>query len=800
MSVSRFSSILTLRRTLTGAVLVLGFALSGTLGLQAWRAKLQLDGVRIESAEMMGSVRFGTGLASLLTERQAILLVLAGEAGAQSGQRAEITRHRQASATMEAGLAAVLRISPGSAENRPIEELMRALPGLRAEVDRLIAQPLAQRDAAALHRYRDESRRLISAAGNAWMVLLPSAAGQEAALLRRADVLTLSWRLREAAGLTRAAISDALASGQAPPVESLAHIAQWRGATVAMLEALDTHARSGLFLPVAVQAIERTRGRFLAEDGFEGLARGALAAWAAGRAPGLDAARWMSASNAAFDEIINLMAATEAGVRQFSETKTEQAETAMWSQTALAVLGQCFAGLFSLLISLRVTRPLDTLAVTVRRLSEGEAAVTIPGTNRGDEIGVLARAMAAFQAQQAEAARQQQLAAQEREAARAEQDLALSEMANRIEGQTRESFELIGARMGNVTEETLGVAAGAERISAAGQGAAQAASHALAASETVAAAAEEMATSIREISARMQEAAGLTQNAVAGTRGGISTIRGLSDAVQRIGKVAEMIADIAARTNLLALNATIEAARAGDAGKGFAVVASEVKSLASQTARATQEIGQQIAEVQGETIRAVESISRIGETVEGLEQIAAGVAAAMEQQAAATQEIACAVANSAEAARDVSGRIETLGQEAGDAADRAERMRGSTDAASSALEEVRGTLVRSVRECSEAVERRKSPRIPMQLPARLEWQGQRHEVQLQDLSEGGAGLAPVPGVALGAQVVLALEGLSGTLPGRVVDAGPRHCGIAFALAPAQTEGLRQFIAGRRQAA
>ncbi|MBS7791525.1 PilZ domain-containing protein [Roseococcus sp. SDR] len=797
MSASRFSRFFTLRRTLTGAILLLGLALTATLGSLAYRAKVQLDTVRSEAEEMMGAVRFGTGLAAFLTERQLTLTALLAEAPADAAQRAEIQRYRAAADAMRAGAQALLRISPGSAQNAPIEALLRDVPALRAEADRLLAQPLAQRDPAARRRYAEETRRHVSAAGSGWMTVLPHAAGDEAALLRRADLLMMSWRLRDAAGLSRSLIAEGLAAGRAPDAAALTRIIELRGAARSLLDSLDVQARSGFFLPAAVQAIETSRGRYLAPAGFDALARDILAAWAAGRAPEVDVARWMSVTNPALDGMVGVMAATEAGVARFGTERTARAEAAMWSQGVLALLGLAFSAALALLISLRVARPLDALAITVRRLSEGARDVTVPGTARADEIGVLARAMAAFQAQQEEAARLREAADAEREAARQAQDAALAEMADRIENQTRDSFAAIGARMGSVTEETQGVAAGAERISAAGQGAAQAASHALEASETVAAAAEQMSASIREISARMQEAASLTQGAVEGTREGSGTIRGLSEAVQRIGKVAEMIADIAARTNLLALNATIEAARAGEAGKGFAVVASEVKSLASQTAQATQEIGQQIAEVEAETGRAVEAIGRIGQTVEGLEHIAAGVAAAMEQQSAATQEIARAVASSAEAAREVSGRVQSLGHEAAEAANSAERMRGSADAAAGALDEVRGTLVRTVRECSAAADRRRSPRMALGIPVRLERQGRGLEAVLLDLSEGGAGLEPVPDLGAGAQVTLVLRGMS--LPGRVVEAGAQRCGLAFALSPAQQEALRGFLAERAAA-
>ncbi|WP_372622613.1 methyl-accepting chemotaxis protein [Falsiroseomonas sp.] len=176
--------------------------------------------------------------------------------------------------------------------------------------------------------------------------------------------------------------------------------------------------------------------------------------------------------------------------------------------------------------------------------------------------------------------------------------------------------------------------------------------------QSVAAAAEEMAASVTEIARRVGEAAEVASRAVAEARATDATVQGLSEAAARIGDVVRLIGDIAGQTNLLALNATIEAARAGEAGKGFAVVASEVKSLAGQTARATEEIGRQIAEMQAATQQAVIAIRGIGTTVERTSEIATTIAAAVEEQGAATQEIARSAAQVAEATQLVAGRIE----------------------------------------------------------------------------------------------------------------------------------------------
>jgi methyl-accepting chemotaxis protein len=175
--------------------------------------------------------------------------------------------------------------------------------------------------------------------------------------------------------------------------------------------------------------------------------------------------------------------------------------------------------------------------------------------------------------------------------------------------------------------------------------------------QSVAAAAEEMAASVAEIARRVGEAAEVAGRAVAEARQTDATVQGLSDAATRIGDVVRLIGDIAGQTNLLALNATIEAARAGEAGKGFAVVASEVKSLAGQTAKATEEIGRQIAEMQAATAQAVAAIRGIGMTVERTSEIATTIAAAVEEQGSATREIARSAAQVAEATDIVANRI-----------------------------------------------------------------------------------------------------------------------------------------------
>jgi methyl-accepting chemotaxis protein len=173
----------------------------------------------------------------------------------------------------------------------------------------------------------------------------------------------------------------------------------------------------------------------------------------------------------------------------------------------------------------------------------------------------------------------------------------------------------------------------------------------------VAASAEELSSSISEITRQVAQSAKITEKAVADARRTDTTVRALAEGAQRIGQVVELISSIAGQTNLLALNATIEAARAGDAGKGFAVVASEVKSLAGQTAKATEEIGAQITRLQNETKDAVEAIKGITTVIEEVSSIATAIASAVEEQGAATAEIARNVQQTAGSAQMVTTNI-----------------------------------------------------------------------------------------------------------------------------------------------
>jgi|GEM_PF-3247504 len=790
---TRPAAVITLRRMLLGLVALLAAGFLGTLGSQAWQAQRELEAARRDSVRMLAGAELGSAIGTFLSERRWTELALTAAVPASPAERRRLDELRARGARLPQAVATLAAIAPGGQDAAALEALATRLPALRAGADRLIALPREARPAAEARVFPEETRRLVDGAAEAWIRILPRAAGDNPALLTRADLLGLTWRLRDTAGRVRADVAAGLAATSAPDPARLARIEENRAAARTLFALVQEPAEAGLLTPAGVAAIARVRAGLFAEDGFDGAVRAALAAWRAGNAAPIDLARWMAISEPVLEEILGVKAATEIGIRAVTEAEVAAATTRRAVALCLGAGGIGIVAFAIWLIGARVVRPIERLSATVARLAAREPDLVVPDTGRGDEIGTLARALASFQAQQAEAERLRAAAEAEREASRIAQDEALAAMANGIEGETRSGFARINDRMQELRAEAAGVSDGAGRVGAAGAGAAEAAANALEASETVAAATEEMAASIREISQRMEQAAALTRGAVAGAGQGTETIRGLEASVGRIGTVAQLISDIAGRTNLLALNATIEAARAGEAGKGFAVVAQEVKALASQTARATQEIGQQIAEVQAETSRAVEAITRIGETVDGLQHIAAGVAAAMTQQTSATQEIARAVASAAGAARSVSERVSGLGQEATAAAATAGRMRDATAAADAALEDARVVIVRSVREAAEAMERRRTPRVAPPLRGRVLAAGTAHDVAILDLSEGGAAIEPGASLRPGATATLQLPGLP-PLQAEVLAREPTRTRLAFRLDARARDDLATFLA------
>ena len=323
----------------------------------------------------------------------------------------------------------------------------------------------------------------------------------------------------------------------------------------------------------------------------------------------------------------------------------------------IAVLIALAIGVASYLMVIRtVCRPIVDLQGRMGRLADDDLSVDIPGCDRRDEIGGMARAVEVFKRNGIE--RREMLEREKAEIAQREdrarrRDAATASFNREVAG----IMQTVTAAANELDATSTGLSSTAEEGARQAHAVAAGAEEAAANVQTVAAATEELSASISEISHQMVEARTVAGIANDESRRANERIQGLVESAQKIGEVVRLIQDIASQTNLLALNATIEAARAGEAGKGFAVVANEVKTLASQTAKATEEITGQVQAVQGSTQEAVQAIAGIGNTIARIHEISATIAAAVEEQGAATNEIARNVALAAAGTSEVTSNI-----------------------------------------------------------------------------------------------------------------------------------------------
>jgi methyl-accepting chemotaxis protein len=291
----------------------------------------------------------------------------------------------------------------------------------------------------------------------------------------------------------------------------------------------------------------------------------------------------------------------------------------------------------------------------------------LPGLGRKDEVGDVAGAVEKFKIVSAQKAQQEAEAKIKQDQAAAQQRKTdMIKLADDFEGAVGDIVETVSSASTELEASASTLTATAERAQELTTMVAAASEEASTNVQSVASATEEMASSVNEISRQVQESARMAGEAVDQARKTNDRVSELSKAAARIGDVVELINTIAGQTNLLALNATIEAARAGEAGRGFAVVASEVKALAEQTAKATGEIGQQITGIQAATQDSVTAIKEISGTIERLSEISSTIAAAVEEQGAATQEISRNVQQAAQGTQQVSTHITDVQRGAGE--------------------------------------------------------------------------------------------------------------------------------------
>jgi len=399
---------------------------------------------------------------------------------------------------------------------------------------------------------------------------------------------------------------------------------------------------------------------------------------------------WLGAIN----RFIDYQEAQSQGIGAEVTRSAEGFSTLVLGALALAVLLSIAAGT---LVARSVIGPVRGLTQTLQRMANGELDATVPGVERRDEVGAIAKALVGFR--DALGQRKEDEARLNAQMTETEKQAALATLANEFEATVGGLVRKLSHSSGTLESTARSLSSTAERTNLQTASVASTAEQTAANVQAVATATEQLAASAQEIGGQVSQAATKSSAAVEQARETNALVSELSDSAQKIGEVIAMIRAIAEQTNLLALNATIEAARAGEAGKGFAVVAAEVKGLADQTAKATDQIATQITGMQGISEKSVSAIAAIAQQIEEMSALTGSVAAAVEEQQAATGEIARNVAEAARGTQESTDNIAQVREASGHTASASEQLLTSANE----LSENAGTLEAEVTQFLERV-------------------------------------------------------------------------------------------------
>ena len=487
-----------------------------------------------------------------------------------------------------------------------------------------------------------------------------------------------------------------------------------------------------------------------------------------------------------FDSVQQDISALVAAAVHLEDELGEQMENIVQQRRTEMLAGAAIAVVLALGCSLwfgrLISRPILAMTSAMRRLADGELTVEIPAAERKDEVGQMAQAMVVFKAH-ALKARDLQAAADKSHADNERHQVAMERHTQDFGASAAGVMASLARSAATIRETASEMSQAAQRTHERAATTADGSAASAANLAAVAAAAEEMSASINEISQQVARATQAAQEAVQRASSTDAKVSSMAALAERIGDVVKLITDIAGQTNLLALNATIEAARAGEAGRGFAVVAGEVKGLATQTAKATEEIATQISAIRAATVEAVAAVRDVATAIGEVEQVATAIAAAVEEQASSTREIAAGVQS-----------VTMSAQEANQAMQEVSAIAEQTDLASSKVLTGAGdvgtdadTLRSEVTQFLEAMasaneeDRRRYERIGGAGATAAIRAGDRtgSNVAIIDISRGGVALGCDWSMAPGTEVQLDLPGVSEPVQARVCRAAGGKLGLAF---------------------
>ncbi|WFU82701.1 methyl-accepting chemotaxis protein [Bradyrhizobium sp. CIAT3101] len=553
-----------------------------------------------------------------------------------------------------------------------LDRFNKALLAAQNEFWTEAAKPKASRRLALAKEYTDAEDGLMSVLEKLSPLLAASVNHQDATIDQLLMIKQMAWLLRLNAGESSLIVGNALGSGKIAPEVQLAYT-KWVGGTETAWNAIEL-AATGMQLPPALSSAMAEAKSTYFDPQYAATRDGIIAAVAKGEKASMTANQWSPYSVPRMMTAVKLADAALQAAKDHSAAQRSSAVQWLIVNTALLIAAIVLTGAAMLAVSRRVITPLHRIRDAMLRVAGGDLGVDSGYLDRHDEIGSLAGALETFKQQAIDKLKIEEQE-RERNAGAAARQRAMETYVGEFEGVVRKSLGELSDASAEMRKTSGDLSAVSRQTNERVEVAGKASNDASTSVESVAAAAEELSASINDISQQAAHAAGIASRAVNQARETDGTVQGLAQSAGRIGEVVGLINTIAAQTNLLALNATIEAARAGEAGRGFAVVASEVKSLASQTAKATEEISEQIADIQKVAGDAINAIQAIGGIIGEVNEVATAIAAAVQEQGAATQEITRSTQYAAQGTKNVSDNITGVKADADTAAGAADNVK-----------------------------------------------------------------------------------------------------------------------------